>query len=147
MAAPADTTSLDRVPTAVLDICARLRAAGQRAWIVGGCVRDLLLGREASDWDVCTDARPDRLLKLFPRAIPTGIQHGTITVVLGKEHYEITTLRGEGAYSDGRRPDSVEFVDDITADLARRDFTVNAIAIDPENGTIVDPFDGRGDLE
>src|SRR5207237_2490940 len=110
------------------------------------CVRDLLLGRVASDWDVATDARPDELVKTFPRAIPTGIQHGTVTVVLGGRHYEVTTLRGETTYSDGRRPDAVHFVDDIVADLARRDFTVNAIAVDPSNGALVDPFDGRKDL-
>ncbi len=113
---------------------------------MGGCVRDLLLGRVANDWDVATDARPDELVRIFPRAIPTGIEHGTVTVVRGARHYEVTTLRGEGTYSDGRRPDWVEFVDDITADLARRDFTVNAIALDPVDGKLIDPFDGRGDL-
>jgi tRNA nucleotidyltransferase (CCA-adding enzyme) len=109
-------------------------------------VRDLLLGRTASDWDVATDARPKELLRIFPRAIPTGIEHGTVTVVKEGHHYEVTTLRGEGTYTDGRRPDWVEFVDDITADLARRDFTVNAIAVDPLDGKLIDPFDGRGDL-
>jgi tRNA nucleotidyltransferase (CCA-adding enzyme) len=137
---------LAKVPKQVFSICDRLRAAGKRAWIVGGCVRDLLMRREIADWDVCTDARPEELLKLFPRAIPTGIQHGTITIVLDHKHYEVTTLRGEGAYTDGRRPDSVHFVDDITADLARRDFTVNAIAFDPIDGHLIDPFDGRNDL-
>jgi tRNA nucleotidyltransferase (CCA-adding enzyme) len=137
---------LGQVPSDARDLCERLRSKGKRAWIVGGCVRDLLRGRQAADWDVATDARPDDLLKIFPRAIPTGIEHGTVTV-LGKEHHvEVTTLRGEGTYTDGRRPDWVEFVDDITADLARRDFTVNAIAVDPADGKIIDPFDGRGDL-
>jgi tRNA nucleotidyltransferase (CCA-adding enzyme) len=141
------TADLAAVPADVLQLCEHLRSHGKRAWIVGGCVRDLLAGRTASDWDVATDARPDELLKIFPRAIPTGIEHGTVTVVRGAgHHYEVTTLRGEGAYSDGRRPDWVEFVDDITRDLARRDFTVNAIAIDPLDGHIIDPFDGRGDL-
>ncbi|MGH7272070.1 MAG: CCA tRNA nucleotidyltransferase, partial [Polyangiaceae bacterium] len=134
------------VPRDVVDLCERLRTKGKRAWIVGGCVRDLLLGRTANDWDIATDARPDELLKVFPRAIPTGIEHGTVTVVKAGHHYEVTTLRGEGTYSDGRRPDWVEFVDDITADLARRDFTVNAIALDPLDGKVIDPFDGRGDL-
>jgi len=137
---------LASVPRDVLDLCARLVSKGKRAWIVGGCVRDLLRGAPASDWDVATDARPQELLAIFPRAIPTGIEHGTVTVVRGGEHYEVTTLRGEGAYTDGRRPDWVEFVDDITADLARRDFTVNAIAVDPLDGKIVDPFGGRDDL-
>jgi tRNA nucleotidyltransferase (CCA-adding enzyme) len=130
-----------------MGLCERLRSRGKRAWIVGGCVRDMLLGRTANDWDVATDARPNELLGIFPKAIPTGLEHGTVTVVKEGHHYEVTTLRGEGTYSDGRRPDWVEFVDDITADLARRDFTVNAIAVDPQDGKIIDPFDGRGDLE
>jgi tRNA nucleotidyltransferase (CCA-adding enzyme) len=131
----------------VLDLCERLRLQGKRAWIVGGCVRDLLRGRTANDWDVATDARPKELLRIFPRAIPTGIDHGTVTVVKEGHHYEVTTLRGEGTYTDGRRPDWVEFVDDITRDLARRDFTINAIALDPADGRILDPFDGRRDLD
>lgn len=146
-----DTTSfesfdLGHVPKDVLGICDRLRSAGNRAWIVGGCVRDSLLGKPISDWDVATDALPKDLMKLFPKAIPTGLQHGTVTVVMRGQHYEVTTLRGETSYSDGRRPDAVHFVDDIVADLARRDFTVNAIAVDPESGALVDPFDGRKDL-
>lgn len=138
---------IDLVPEDVLAICRRLREKGKRGWIVGGCVRDLLRGGAAKDWDVCTDARPDEVVSFFRKVIPTGIQHGTVTVVLKGEHYEVTTLRGEGAYSDGRRPDKVEFVDDITADLARRDFTFNAMAIDPIDGHLIDPFGGRADLE
>ena len=109
-------------------------------------MRDSLLGKAVSDWDVCTDARPEELVKIFPKAIPTGLQHGTVTVVQRGHHYEVTTLRGETTYSDGRRPDAVHFVDDITADLARRDFTINAIAVDPSNGAIIDPFEGQKDL-
>ncbi len=142
-----DRAAMESVPPDVIALCERLRSKGKRAWIVGGCVRDLLLGRVAADWDVATDARPRELLSIFPRAIPTGIEHGTVTVVQRGQHYEVTTLRGEGTYSDGRRPDWVEFVDDITADLARRDFTVNAMAIDPVDAQLIDPFDGRGDLE
>ena len=138
--------NLESIPADVRDVCARLGSMGKRSWIVGGCVRDLIRGKPASDWDIATDARPQELLAIFPRAIPTGIEHGTVTVVRNGEHYEVTTLRGDGTYTDGRRPDSVEFVDDITADLARRDFTVNAIAVDPTDGTIVDPFGGRDDL-
>ncbi len=138
---------LSHVPPDALGICTRLRNAGKRAWIVGGCVRDSLLGKSIADWDVATDALPDELMKLFPKAIPTGLQHGTVTVVMRGHHYEVTTLRGETTYSDGRRPDAVHFVDDIVADLARRDFTVNAIAVDPENAILVDPFDGRKDLD
>ncbi|MDB4934758.1 MAG: tRNA nucleotidyltransferase [Labilithrix sp.] len=142
-----DSFDLAHVPKDALGICERLRGAGKRAWIVGGCVRDTLLGRTANDWDVATDALPNELMKLFPKAIPTGLQHGTVTIVMRGHHYEVTTLRGETTYTDGRRPDAVHFVDDIVADLARRDFTVNAIAVDPENGHLVDPFHGRKDLQ
>jgi len=128
-------------------ICARLREAGRHGWIVGGCVRDLLLGKKVSDWDVATDARPEEVMRIFPRVVPTGIEHGTVTVLVHDVPYEVTTLRGETTYSDGRRPDSVVFVDDITQDLARRDFTVNAIAIDPLAGVLVDPWNGRMDLD
>ena len=141
-----DSIDLAHVPADALGICERLRQAGKRGWIVGGCVRDTLLGKPISDWDVATDALPNELMKLFPKAIPTGLQHGTVTIVMRGHHYEVTTLRGETTYSDGRRPDAVHFVDDIVADLARRDFTINAIAVDPSNGTLVDPFDGRKDL-
>lgn len=110
-------------------------------------MRDSLLGKDVADWDLATDARPDALVKLFPRAIPTGLQHGTVTVVMHGHHYEVTTLRGETSYSDGRRPDAVHFVDDITADLARRDFTMNAIAVATENGALVDPFAGAKDID
>ncbi len=107
---------------------------------------NLFLERPVSDWDIATDALPPELLRIFPRAIPTGIDHGTVTVVRGSCHYEVTTLRGEGTYTDGRHPDWVMFVDDIVRDLARRDFTVNAMAVDLADGKVVDPFDGRGDL-
>ena len=137
---------LRAIPREVLELCERLRSRGKRSWIVGGCVRDLVRGCPASDWDIATDARPDELIRVFPRAIPTGIEHGTVTVVASGRHYEVTTLRGEGTYSDGRRPDWVKFVDDITADLARRDFTVNAIAIDPMTGSVIDPFGGQNDI-
>ncbi|MEO7331974.1 MAG: hypothetical protein ABI193_25580, partial [Minicystis sp.] len=137
---------LDLVPQDVLGICTRLREKGKRGWIVGGCVRDLLRGGTPKDWDIATDALPTEVVGMFRKVIPTGIQHGTVTVVQRGAHYEVTTLRGEGAYSDGRRPDKVEFVDDITADLARRDFTFNAIAIDPVDGNVIDPFEGRTDL-
>jgi tRNA nucleotidyltransferase (CCA-adding enzyme) len=137
---------LAHVPKDVFGICNKLRAAGKRSWIVGGCVRDSLLGKPVADWDVATDARPDELMKVFPRAIPTGLQHGTVTLVLGGHHYEVTTLRGEAAYSDGRRPDAVHFVEEIVSDLERRDFTINAMAVDPQTGDLIDPFGGREDL-
>ncbi|MBS2018559.1 MAG: HD domain-containing protein [Deltaproteobacteria bacterium] len=138
---------LTAVPKDVFGICDRLRGAGKRAWIVGGCVRDSLLGKPVNDWDVATDALPADLVRLFPKAIPTGLQHGTVTVVQRGQHYEVTTLRGETTYSDGRRPDAVHFVDDIVRDLARRDFTINAIAVDPSDGKLIDPFGGRADLD
>jgi tRNA nucleotidyltransferase (CCA-adding enzyme) len=145
------------IPRAVSALCARLSEGGFRAWVVGGCVRDILLseiegGDVASaagvrnDWDLATDARPEDVMRLFPRVIPTGIQHGTVTVMERGVGYEVTTLRGETTYSDGRRPDNVVFVDDITRDLARRDFTINAIAYDPILDRVIDPFGGLSDL-
>jgi len=137
----------DSVPADVHFIVKRLRENGKRGWVVGGCVRDLLSGRTPKDWDIATDALPAEVKRVFPRVIETGIQHGTVTVMVNHVPYEVTTLRGEGAYSDGRRPDKVEFVDDIVADLARRDFTFNAIALDPVDQHVIDPFDGRADLK
>jgi tRNA nucleotidyltransferase (CCA-adding enzyme) len=142
-----DAFDLRLAPAAVHGIVARLRELGFRSWLVGGGVRDALRGVPPADWDVATDARPDDLLRAFPKAVPTGLQHGTVTVVEAGAHYEVTTLRGESAYSDGRHPDAVRFVDDITADLARRDFTVNALAVDPATGAVIDPFGGRSDLQ
>lgn len=134
------------IPSDVIAICDVLVKNGHRGWIVGGCVRDMLMGRTPSDWDIASDATPDRVIALFDHVIPTGIQHGTVTVRLNEANYEVTTLRGDGTYSDGRRPDSVEFVQDIESDLARRDFTMNAIAYDPIDDSIADPFGGVGDI-
>lgn len=131
----------------VREVCGILARAGESAWVVGGSLRDILRGRAPEDWDVATTARPDLMLGLFRRVIPTGVAHGTVTVLIGDERVEVTTLRGEGAYSDGRRPDSVEFLDDIVEDLARRDFTVNAMAWDPARRALHDPFGGRADIE
>ncbi|MGB5193440.1 MAG: CCA tRNA nucleotidyltransferase [Polyangiales bacterium] len=130
----------------VLEICKELRNAGESAWIVGGCVRDLLRAEKVNDWDVATTALPKKVQDTFRRVIPTGIDHGTVTVLWKGESFEVTSLRGEGTYSDGRRPDNVVFVDNIEQDLARRDFTVNAIAYDPVDGQVVDPFDGLTDM-
>jgi tRNA nucleotidyltransferase (CCA-adding enzyme) len=130
----------------VLEICKELRNAGERAWVVGGCVRDTLRDERVNDWDVATTARPKKVQKIFRKVIPTGVDHGTVTVLWKGNGYEVTTLRGEGAYSDGRRPDHVVFVEDIESDLARRDFTVNAIAYDPVEGKVVDPFGGMADM-
>ncbi|MES1184580.1 MAG: HD domain-containing protein [Myxococcales bacterium] len=142
------------VPGEVRELCQRLKEAGHRSWLVGGCVRDELLREEGSaedashrgDWDIATSARPEQVQKLFRRVIPTGIQHGTVTVLMRDGQYEVTTLRGETTYSDGRRPDAVYFVDDIKDDLARRDFTINAIAYDVLEDRLIDPFDGAQDL-
>jgi tRNA nucleotidyltransferase (CCA-adding enzyme) len=135
------------IPAPVIEVCRTLARHGQRGWVVGGCLRDLLRGQPASDWDLATDAHPEAVMKIFPRVIPTGIQHGTVTVRHRGESYELTTLRGEGAYSDGRRPDSVAYVSDIREDLSRRDFTINALAYDPVTDQLEDPFAGLRDLE
>ncbi len=126
----------------------RLHGAGFAAYAVGGCVRDSLLGRSPHDWDLCTSALPQQVMTLFgeERCIPTGLQHGTVTVKQGGELYEITTFRTEGSYTDGRHPDEVRFVPDVTEDLARRDFTINAMAYSPAEG-LIDPFGGRQDLQ
>ena len=135
------------IPRDVRFIAEKLQEAGFAGWVVGGCVRDLLMGRPVSDWDLATTAHPKDVQRIFRRTIPTGIKHGTVSVMLERERYELTTLRGEGAYSDGRRPDSVHFVGTIEEDLARRDFTLNAIAWDPLTHTLVDPWGGVADLE
>jgi tRNA nucleotidyltransferase (CCA-adding enzyme) len=135
------------IPGPVERISSRLAAAGESAYVVGGSMRDLLTGRAPVDWDVATTATPERVIELFERVIPTGIDHGTVTVLLGGQSVEVTTLRGDGAYSDGRHPDEVEFVSDIEQDLERRDFTINAIAWDPATRTLHDPFAGREDLD
>lgn len=125
----------------------RLQDAGHKAYVVGGCVRDALLGQRPHDWDICTSARPEQVLALFgaARCIPTGLKHGTVTVRQGEGLYEVTTFRTEGAYSDGRHPDAVAFIADVRGDLARRDFTVNAMAYNEQEG-LVDPFGGAADL-
>lgn len=136
------------VPSHVTQLLKALRAAGFTACPVGGCVRDSLLGRRPSDWDLCTDARPQQVKAcLSPRwrTVDTGIAHGTVTVLTRGGPVEVTTFRVETGYSDHRRPDGVRFVEDLKEDLARRDFTVNAMALD--EGGIVDPFGGRADLE
>jgi tRNA nucleotidyltransferase (CCA-adding enzyme) len=137
-----------QVPPDVLAVCQRLRAAGHQAHLVGGGVRDMLIGRPPADFDLATDARPDAVVRLFNTfAIPTGLKHGTVTVLTEtRRPVEVTTFRGEGEYLDGRRPVSVSYVDTLDEDLSRRDFTMNAVAFDPLDGRISDPFDGRGDL-
>ena len=142
----AETISFPLDPGAAA-LLTRLHAAGHATYAVGGCVRDSLLGQTPHDWDICTSATPEQVLELFGEAhcIPTGLQHGTVTVKHGGELYEITTFRTEGAYSDGRHPDHVAFVPDVKEDLARRDFTINAMAYNAEEG-LIDPFGGQNDL-
>ena len=138
------TIKLDPGAALLLDA---LHGAGHAAYAVGGCVRDSLLGLAPHDWDLCTSARPEQVMALFgeEKCIPTGLQHGTVTVKQGGRLYETTTFRTEGAYSDGRHPDAVCFVPEVREDLARRDFTINAMAYSAEEG-LIDPFGGRDDL-
>lgn len=135
------------IPAGVSDVLEALTRHGHQAYVVGGCVRDALLGAVPGDWDVCTSALPGEVQRVFAgsRVIPTGLKHGTVTVLAGLP-VEVTTFRTEGAYTDGRRPDSVTFVRNLEDDLARRDFTVNAIAFHPQTGYI-DPFGGMDDLQ
>jgi tRNA nucleotidyltransferase (CCA-adding enzyme) len=138
------------IPDDVVALCGRLRGAGHQAHLVGGGVRDMLLGRPVADYDLATDAVPEAVLELFGRsfAIPTGLKHGTVTVLSGpdRRHVEVTTFRGEGDYLDGRRPSSVSYVKTLAEDLGRRDFTMNAIAYDPIAHSLSDPFGGQADL-
>jgi len=127
-------------------VARRLEQAGHRAYLVGGCVRDRLLGRPLKDADIATSAQPRQVMKLFPNAIPTGLKYGTVSVRMNGRLFEVTTFRSETGYSDGRHPDRVAFVGDIREDLARRDFTINAMAAGTD-GEILDPFGGRRDLE
>ncbi|NLJ85241.1 MAG: CCA tRNA nucleotidyltransferase [Firmicutes bacterium] len=141
------TSSIDdHIPRAVLDICSTLRANGYQAYVVGGGVRDSLRGCTPGDWDVATDAHPLQVVSLFPKTIPTGIKYGTITVFMADVSIEVTTFRSEGAYRDSRHPEEVSFGSSIEEDLKRRDFTVNAIAYEPESGRFIDPCGGRRDI-
>ena len=126
----------------------RFEKNGFSAYAVGGCVRDSLLQKEPNDWDICTDALPQDILRLFSdfHTFDTGIKHGTVSVVINSFVYEITTFRIDGEYFDNRHPEKVEFTDDLVTDLSRRDFTVNAMAYSDRTG-LVDPFDGAYDLE
>ena len=136
------------IPAGARQVLQALTAAGHEAYLVGGCVRDLLRGVEPHDWDICTSALPEETERYFAgqRIIETGLKHGTVTVLVDGEPYEITTYRTEGPYSDSRRPDYVRFVPDLTEDLARRDFTMNAIATDLD-GNLRDPFGGAMDIK
>lgn len=135
-----------RVPEQVKTVMDRLLQAGHDCYLVGGCVRDHLLGREPQDFDMTTSARPDQVQALFEKTAATGLRHGTVTVLLEDMQVEVTTFRTEGTYTDSRHPDSVSFVSTVEEDLARRDFTINAMAWNEQRG-LVDPFGGQKDLE
>lgn len=136
------------VPKDVQMIIDRLEAHGHSAYIVGGCVRDAIMGRAPHDYDICTSALPNEVLSIFidRKVIETGLQHGTVTVQGDNDYYEVTTYRIDGEYTDGRHPDSVSFVNDVVADLSRRDFTINAMAYNARTG-LVDPFNGYEDIQ
>ena len=133
------------MPERVSYIIQKLEEAGHEAYAVGGCVRDSMLGREPQDWDITTSALPEETKAIFSRTVDTGIKHGTVTAMFGKEGYEITTYRVDGKYSDSRHPDSVEFTRSLEEDLKRRDFTINAMACNSDG--LVDMFGGKDDLE
>lgn len=135
-----------QIPEHVSWIIHRLQQAGYEAYAVGGCVRDSLLGRKPEDWDITTSAKPEQVKALFLRTIDTGILHGTVTIMMDKTGYEVTTYRVDGEYEDGRHPKHVTFTASLIEDLKRRDFTINAMAYNEEEG-IIDAFDGKGDLE
>lgn len=133
------------IPQGAAWVLEKLHAAGYEAYVVGGCVRDSLLGRVPDDWDITTSAKPEQVKMVFRRTVDTGIQHGTVTVMVGREGYEVTTYRIDGEYADGRHPKQVTFTASLPEDLCRRDFTINAMAYSPSEG-LVDEFDGIGDL-
>ncbi len=143
-----DRANLAGVPAAARDVVARLKAAGKQAYLVGGGVRDLLAGLlPVAEFDFATDARPEEVQRIFHRTVPTGIKHGTITVLAAGGPYEVTTFRRDGKYGDARHPDEVAFATTIEEDLSRRDFTFNALAYDPTTDTLLDPFGGVEDFE
>jgi len=140
------TLHMNKALEQALPVLERLQQQGYEAVFVGGCVRDTWLGRQLHDVDIATSATPEQVMEVFPRSIPTGLQHGTVTVVLDREHYEITTFRTESEYELHRRPTEVQFVSNLEEDLRRRDFTINAMALRAD-GSLVDPFGGAADLQ
>ncbi len=136
-----------RIDGLLKDFYSHFEKAGFKAYLVGGAVRDIFLKKKPHDFDVATNATPQDVMKLFPTVIPTGFEHGTVTVHFNGLKIEVTTFRTESGYSDGRHPDQVNYAATIEEDLARRDFTINAIAADLKNGKIVDPFEGRKDIK
>ncbi len=135
-----------RIPQNVQSVIDRLTQNGYKAYIVGGCVRDILLGKTPNDFDITTSAKPQEIIDLFEKTVPTGIKHGTVTVLIENEPIEVTTFRTDGEYTDNRHPDNVIFVNELKEDLSRRDFTVNALAYNGKEG-LQDYFDGKSDLQ
>ena len=134
------------IPHKVKKIIHILFESGYEAYIVGGCVRDSILGKKPKDWDIATSAKPDQVKALFKRTVDTGIKHGTITVLFGKEGFEVTTFRIDGEYEDNRRPKDVIFTSSLEEDLKRRDFTMNAMAYNDRTG-LIDLFGGQKDMK
>jgi len=134
------------LPPVLFELHRRFNEAGFKVYLVGGAVRNLVLGKQPKDWDLCTNALPRQVMRIFPRVIPTGIQHGTVTVMHRGMPFEVTTFRVDGEYTDSRRPDNVIFTAHVEEDLARRDFTMNAMAISLETEELIDPFGGQADL-
>ena len=137
---------LAKAPNELYECVEKIAAAGGGVWLVGGAVRQGLKGNMPNDWDLAVDLEPTQMIDIFPDSLTNGIQYGTVTLRRGEHFFETTTLRGEGIYGDGRRPDSVIFTKSLASDLARRDFTFNAMAVDLNRGLLHDPFEGRFDL-
>lgn len=140
-------SAMVHIPKPIVDIMSKLVASGYEAYLVGGCIRDMMLGRNPKDYDVATSATPHNVAMLFERVALTGVPYGTVTVLSEDQKVEVTTFRAENQYLDGRRPDKIEFTQSITDDLSRRDFTINAMAYDLIHSKLVDPFGGQTDLE
>lgn len=135
-----------RVDPVLREIASIFASGGKSAYLVGGAVRDIMLGQTPKDWDIATDATPQEVMSLFRKVIPTGIKHGTVTILYKGHQIESTTFRTESDYSDGRHPDTVSYAATIEEDLSRRDFTMNALAVELPSGRVVDPYDGRADI-
>lgn len=135
-----------QLPRKAEDIIEKIQAAGYEAYAVGGCIRDSILGKEPDDWDITTSAKPEEVKMLFDRTIDTGIQHGTVTIMIGKEGFEITTYRIDGKYEDSRHPKDVTFTSNLKEDLRRRDFTINAMAYNSKDG-LIDLYEGVQDMK
>lgn len=135
------------IPQAAINTIRTLKGKGYQAFLVGGCVRDLLLGSHPNEWDIATSAEPEEVSKSFEKVIPTGLEYGTVTVLLPDGQYEVTTFRSDEKYIDGRHPSNVRFTTDVYLDLSRRDFTINALAYDPIETKLIDDHNGQEDLK